>query len=441
MSSPSSTSAPAEAAWRAWATHPDQRRLLAELDTVSAAPSVELVVDDTALGQTWLGVGAAMTDASVVLLAEAGPGLLDALFDPDHPSGAQANLVRLPLSATDFSTRFWTWWDDPEGTPAPTIEAADALDAVRAVVSRNPDTRVIASAWSAPAWMKDSATVTGGALEDDAGAAYSNLLVAQTRWLAPRVPLHALSVVNEPGHSSDTYPTMTMTDDQLIDVARRIRPAVRDEGVELWALDHNWNERERLDALLAGGAGLFDVAAFHCYGGSPQAMAGLPVPSAVTECTGGEWDTSWASTFTWQLRNLVVEPVRAGSTALLLWNLALDPDHGPATGGCQDCRGVVTVDPATRRWTPQPEFFLLGHVARAASPGARRVELSERADVPAVAFANDDGTVGVVGQNAGRARQVIDLADATGRSLVRFEVDPGELFSVRGPAAPSEPQP
>lgn len=430
---PSPTSAPAEPAWRVWATHPDQRRLLAELDPVAAAPSVELVVDGAALGQTWLGVGAAMTDASVVLLDAAGPGLLDALFEPDHPSGVHANLVRLPLTATDFSTGFWTWWEDPASAPAPTVEAEAAIGAVRAVEARNPDTKVIASPWSAPAWMKDSATVTGGALDDAARPAYAELLVAQARWLAQRLPLHALTIVNEPGHESDTYPTMTMTDEQLIDVARRIRADLSVEGVELWALDHNWEDRERLDALLAAGPGLFDVAAFHCYGGSPSAMVGLAVPSAVTECTGGEWDTSWASSFTWQLRNLVVEPVRAGSTALLLWNLALDPDHGPGSGGCRDCGGIVTVDPATGRWVREPEFFLLGHVARAASPGARRVALGERDDVPAVAFVNADGTLGVVGQNAGAQRRVIGIADPSGGALVRFEADPGELFSVRGP--------
>ena len=441
---PSPTSAPTERAWRVWATHPDQRRLLAELDTVSTAassavPSVELVVDDSVLGQTWLGVGAAMTDASVVLLDAAGPGLLDALFDPDHPSGAQANLVRLPLTATDFSTRLWTWWDDPASEPAPTAEAEAAFAAVRAVDSRNPHARVIASPWSAPAWMKDSATVTGGALDDAARSAYADLLVAQSRWLAQRLPLHALTIVNEPGHSSDTYPTMTMTDEQLIDVAQRIRPALDADGVELWALDHNWEDRERLDALLTEGPGLFDVAAFHCYGGSPAAMAGLSVPSAVTECTGGEWDTAWASTFTWQLRNLVVEPIRAGSTALLLWNLALDPDHGPATGGCGDCRGIVTVDPATGGWVRQPEFFLLGHVARAAGPGARRAEVSVRSEVPAVAFVNDDGSIGVVGQNAGGVPQVVEIMDPAGESLVRIELDSGELFSVRGwPPSPSE---
>ena len=57
-----------------------------------------------------------------------------------------------------------------------------------------------------------------------------------------------------------------------------------------------------------------------------------------------------------------------GSTGLILWNLALDPDHGPHTGGCGDCRGIVTVDPATGTWEPGPEYYLLAHLSRAAEP-------------------------------------------------------------------------
>ncbi|RYJ05410.1 MAG: hypothetical protein EON52_11730, partial [Actinomycetales bacterium] len=57
--------------------------------------------------QPWYGVGAALTDASVELLADR-PGLLKALYDPTSAKGARLNMLRLPLTATDFSPRMWT---------------------------------------------------------------------------------------------------------------------------------------------------------------------------------------------------------------------------------------------------------------------------------------------------------------------------------------------
>ena len=160
-------------------------------------------------------------------------------------------------------------------------------------------------------------------------------------------------------------------------------------------------------------------------------MGGVPIPVIVTECTGGDWDPSWASTFRWQARNLVVEPVVNGSTGLTLWNLALDPSRGPHVGGCGNCRGVVTVDPATGEWIPEPEFFLLAHLGRAARPGATRLGLTGRPDLPSVAFANPDGTIGIFGHNDSGARQVLSVA-FPGGDAARVVVEPGDLFSLRG---------
>jgi glucosylceramidase len=160
-------------------------------------------------------------------------------------------------------------------------------------------------------------------------------------------------------------------------------------------------------------------------------MGGVAIPVIVTECTGGDWDPSWASTFRWQARNLVVGPVVHGSVGLVLWNLALDPNRGPHVGGCGNCRGVVTVDPATGSWTPEPEFFLLAHVSRAADRGATRIGLTGRLDILSVAFANPDGTVGIFGHNNSGTRQVIDVSFADG-DAARVVVEPGDLFSLRG---------
>jgi glucosylceramidase len=419
-------------AWQGWATSPDHARSLGELAVASEPSTAELTVDPAERHQTWLGAGGALTDSAVGLLDRAGPDLLRTLFDPDAAGGARLGLVRLPLSATDFSTRAWTWQDDPAAPVAAPPEAVDAIAALQQAAALRPDLQAVGASWSAPAWMKDSGRLNGGGLAPGMEDRYADLLVQQARLLRRSgVPLLAMSLGNEPGHSAADYPTMTMSDQQMIGLAGAVHDRLADKGVELWALDHNWSDRARADALLAGAPGAFDAVAFHCYSGQPSSMGELAVPVVMTECTGGDWDPSWASTFRWQARNLVVDPAANGSTGLLLWNLALDPTRGPHTGGCGNCRGIVTVDPATGSWTPEPEFFLLAQLGRAADPGAVRTGLRSSAGIAAVAFANPDGTIGIFGHNDTGRRQVVDVAFAAG-DATRVAIEPGELFTLRG---------
>jgi glucosylceramidase len=419
-------------AWHGWATDPDRARELGVLDVAAAQSTASLTVDPAQRHQTWLGTGGALTDAAVTLLDRAGPDLMAALFAPDSTTGARLGLVRLPLSATDFSTRPWTWQDDPAGPIAPPPEATRAVDTLRQAVARRPDLQAVGASWSAPAWMKDSGQLEGGGLAPGMEGSYADLLVEQAGFLRRSgVPLVAISLGNEPGHSAGDYPTMTLTDEQMVGLAPSVHERLADVGVRLWALDHNWSDRARADALLAGAPGSFGAVAFHCYAGEPASMGGVAVPAVMTECTGGDWDPSWASTFRWQARNLVVDAAANGSTGLLLWNLALDPTRGPHTGGCGNCRGIVTVDPATGDWTPEPEYFLLAHLSRAADPGAVRIDLTSRPDIPAVAFANPDCTIGIFGLNDSGQRQVLDVSFGNGHAT-RVEVEPGELFTLRG---------
>lgn len=410
------------------------------LQSISAAPAdaaatAEVVLHPDQVRQAWWGTGAALTDASVRLLADR-PGVVRTLFDPAARKGARLTMLRLPLSATDFSPRLWTW-RLRDGAVRPAREARAAVDLVRSRVQPLvPRLRVVGAPWTAPRAMKTGGTLRGGALAADSLVEYGDLLVGQARWLRRHgVPLWATSLGNEPGHSSD-YPTMTMTDAQLAELGTAVGPRLDRLGTRLWAVDHNWSDRDRVDAVLAGSAG-FDGAAFHCYAGQPAQMAGLAVPRMVTECTGTT--DGAAGTFAWDAKNLVADSVAAGSSGLMMWNLALDPDHGPtdegSLWGCKQCRGVVTVTPFGI--AREPEFFTLAHLARAAVPGARVIGSTAPEWLSVAAFRNPDGSYGVFGHNRSSTDQTVRLSlgpgpgpGADGRSYV---LHPGDLFSYRGP--------
>ena len=74
----------------------------------------------------------------------------------------------------------------------------------------------------------------------------------------------------------------------------------------------------------------------------------------------------------------LIGSLRNGASGVALWNLALDPAGGPVNPPntrCPGCRGVVTIDEATRRWHPGPTYYQLGQVSRFVARGAVRSAL------------------------------------------------------------------
>ena len=414
----------------AWVSSPTDsgRRLLPVRAQAPARATASVQVDPASRRQTWRGVGGALTDASVELL-DAAPDGVRRLFDPRADDGAHLDWVRLPLTATDMSPQAWTWgWDGSAASPHPRAEQAAAL--VRRLVRLRPDLQVVATPWTAPAFMKDPAGVRGGALRDDAVDQYAAMLRSQVDVLrSGGVPVAALTLGNEPGYGAD-YPSMTMTDAQMARLGRMLGPALDTRRVQLWAVDHNWADRPRVDAVLAGAPGAFDAAAFHCYRGTASDMAGVGVPPVVDECTGTT--SSWREGFLWDSRHLVTESLAAGSTGLVMWNLAVDPSGGPrdlaSRAGCASCRGLVTVDGT--RVEPGPEFYVLAHLARAADPGARVLGTTASDGVDTAAFANPDGTVGVFVHN-GTGRDRVVAVRVAGRPARSYALRDGELLTLR----------
>jgi len=136
--------------------------------------------------------------------------------------------------------------------------------------------------------------------------------------------------------------------------------------------------------------------AWHCYAGevSAQSLVHAAHPDKetyLTECSGGGWEPADADALTDIARELLIGGVRNWSRGVLLWNLALDERSGPHTGGCSNCRGVVTIDNATGEVTRNPEYYALGHFGRFVRPGARRIRSTEGGSgLDNVAFRNDD---------------------------------------------------
>jgi glucosylceramidase len=441
-----------------WVTTADRTKLLAhEPDipiTTGDQQGVTTRVDvDTAITyQEMVGFGAAITDASAWLIqtklsASQREALLQDLFG--RTSGIGLSFTRLTIGASDFSRTHYSFDDLPAGETDPTLahfsiepNRLDVLPVVKRALAINPSLTVMASPWSAPAWMKTTRSLIKGSLRPEAYDAFAEYLRRYIQaYEAERVPIFALTMQNEPHFEPDNYPGMRLTPEQRLDILKNhVGPLFQRSGVQTRILDwdHNWNEpNSPLTVLADSGARRYvSGVAWHCYAGDVSAQT--PVHDAYpdkdayfTECSGGEWAPKWADNLKWYARTLIIGSTRGWAKGVLLWNLALDESHGPHLGGCGDCRGVVTIASATGAVTRNEEYYALAHASRFVRPGARRIASSTAVDsLETVAFRNaDDGSKVLIVVNTAAANRTFAVR-SSGRSF-RLTLPAGAVATLR----------
>jgi glucosylceramidase len=126
---------------------------------------------------------------------------------------------------------------------------------------------------------------------------------------------------------------------------------------------------------------------------------------------------------------------------VLLWNLALDTQHGPHLGGCTNCRGLVTVDSATGRITRNEEYYALAHASRFVRRGAVRIgstltqgDTSTFAQVafqqvaPTPGGSHSDGTLVVIAANAADGARSVRVTG--GAATWRVQMPPRSVATI-----------
>jgi len=432
----------------------------------SAAAVLEVRIDAAARRQTVLGFGAALTDAAVEVIRRSPvrDQLLRELFG--GAPGLALAMVRVPIGASDFSRRHYSLDDVSTGQSDPTLthfrldpEGVGTIGLLKAVHAINPQLRIVASPWSAPAWMKSSRGLIGGSLEPKFYDAYAHYLLRFAQeYAAAGLPLYALTVQNEPRFEPKDYPGMLFPAAArqifLRDHLGPLLAASHDAPLVLdW--DHNWSHAEEPQAVLEdrSAARYVGGVAWHCYEGRIEAQIRLQgeypaVPFHLTECSGGEWQHGWAETLRQFVAGLILPELRAGARSVMLWNIALDENHGPHLGGCTDCRGVVTVDSRSGAVTRNPEYYALAHFSRFLGSGAVRIESADESSaggqVGHVAFVTAGDERALVLFNPSLEPRRVRVRDA-GAAGVLAELDlPGSALITliwRAPRVEPKPDP
>ena len=430
---------PGGVAVQPWVTTGDQNKLLSREPvlylTTQTATSPVIDVDESTRYQAILGFGAAVTDATAYLIqekmsAEQREALLQDLFG--RGSGIGLSFTRVPMGASDFSLRQYSYDDMPLGKTDSTLahfsidaDRTDKLPVLKRALAINPQLTVMASPWSPPGWMKTTSSLIQGTLLPqwyDSFAQYFVKFIGA--YAAEGIPVAAITVQNEPNYEPGDYPGMRLDAPARARViGDHLGPALAAAGLntQIWDWDHNWDVPQSPMTVLADAAARRYVqgVAWHCYAGDVGAQA--PVHDAYpdkdtyfTECSGGGWATNFGDNLVYYVGTLVIGTTRNWSRAVSLWNLALDENDGPHTGGCGNCRGVVTLTSTTGMYHRNVEYFALAHASRFVLPGAQRIASTSGFDgIASVAFRNvDDNSKVLIVVNSGTASRRFGVQSA-----------------------------
>ncbi|MFV0470343.1 MAG: glycoside hydrolase family 30 protein [Dysgonomonas sp.] len=427
---------------RLWITNSTRVFLMKEVPVEYSSDITDLTVkiDPTVKYQTIDGFGGGLTGSSAYLFkqmsAAARAKVLKDLFDPKDGIGLEN--IRLCIGSSDFSTSLYTYCDTQgiDNFAIPQTDKEDLIPVLKEILAINPNIKIIASPWSPPAWMKTSGQLNYGSLKPEYYADFAEYFVKYVKAMsAEGITIDAITLQNEPEFESYTHPSMLMpweTQSEIIGQYLGPRFAAENIKTKILTLDHNFDIYEyALNVLNNSAANNYTAGtAFHGYAGTPSVLdnmtAAFPDKSIyITELSGGGWNTgSEMETFLYYLKDFLVPSLQKGSSNFMMFNIALNTEHGPVTPGgtfCEDCRGIITVD--GDNYTKELEYYMLGQFAKVCRTGAKRIKTSFIGTLPsnvtATAFLNPDGSRSVVIVNESGNKVDLTVKDeSTNKRLV-----------------------
>jgi glucosylceramidase len=396
----------------------------------NAPADATVVIDPSQERQRYTGIGFSLDETSVSNLWKLTPAnrekAIRLLVDPK--TGAGLDRFRLTIGSPDLIEHlpFWSYNDLPPGvTEDPGLKYfsiqrdidTHIVDTIKLIQRYNPRATFLASAWSAPAWMKTNNRFTGevalqpgsttsyyqvGKLRDDRIDVFARYYVKYVQAYAKHgIRVDALTLLNEPGIDV-VYPAMDISIAQQQKLALAIKRELRTArlNTELYVHDFNfWDWRDPNSTATKNYHRIFedsadgsikgkqvqaasDAIAFHPYWGDPKVMrdaneqTGKPVHMTETS------DLSPAT---------VLSYFRLNVSSYITWAQTTDQDGGtlhwtPLRDNNVDWAEVgrttkwpnrlVKVDTTAKDFTVRNELYQIGQFARYLSPEHVRMESS-----------------------------------------------------------------
>ena len=411
-----------------WVTRADQSQLLKKQDAAlifssGSNQNTTINVDTTYTYQTIDGFGFCLSGGSASLINSLDEtkkaALLRELFSADETS-IGISYIRITIGASDMSAGTFSY-DDVSGDVtlqnfSLDREKTDLIPILKKIIAINPNIKILACPWSAPAWMKDNNSFTQGSLKPENYQVYANYFVKYIQGMqAEGITIDAITPQNEPLNAFNTPAMLWQSADEGSFIKNNLGPAFRTAGItaKIIAYDHNADHPEYATGILADNAAnaFVDGSAFHLYAGNINSLG--PVHDAYPDKNiyfteqatfqGG----SFGGDLAWHISNVIVGATRNWSKNALEWVLATDPTNGPHTnGGCSTCLGAVTISSDITR---NVAYYIIAHASKFVRPGAVRIASDQQNTLLNVAFKNTDGSKVLIVLNTSTGAQTFNI--------------------------------
>lgn len=397
------------------------KRLQSSVANFTSNPMISdilFTVDSSVEYQTIFGFGGAMTDAAAINIRTLSNGTQQKLIESYYGNkGSKYTFCRIPIAGTDFSTRPYTYDDTPGDVTLSNFNLVEEdnykinyLHQIKDVMP-NPDSlKIFATAWSAPAWMKDTDDIKRGSLKEEYYQTYADYTRKFFDAYKERgIDIWGMTPGNEPLNGlipffffNSMYWSPTT---EANFSANFLAPTLSKAGynpVYMAMDDQRWEIPWYPDGVFKNEKAnkMFSGTAYHWYTNyfSASRLTDLhnQYPDKfilMTEaCTGSNLFErekvklgSWVRGEEYILD--IIENLTHWVVGWVDWNLALDK-HGAPNWAKNYVDAPIIVMPEYDEFYKQPMYYALYHVSRFVPPNSKRISLSFEAPnkVKAVAF-------------------------------------------------------
>ncbi|MEN9570102.1 MAG: hypothetical protein RL172_1333 [Bacteroidota bacterium] len=383
-------------------------------------------VDPANTFQTFVGIGAALTDAAAETYAKMPVAkqqeILKAFFDKKE--GIGYTVARTNINSCDFSSGSYTYVADNDKalksfdiTPdkkykIPFIKAAQAAAGGKLTLFASP--------WSPPAWMKDNnSMLQGGHLKPEFYDSWANYYTKFIKaYEKEGMPIWGISIQNEP-MAKQRWESCIYSAEEERDFLKNhlgptmVKQGLKDKKIIVW--DHNRDliyQRAQTYMNDPGAAKYIWGIGFHWYedwsGGVPMYDNIRRVQEAFPDkhifFTEGCAESFNAARYNeWVLGEeygrSMINDFNNGMVGFTDWNIILDETGGPNHVG-NFCFAPVHGDTKTGELIYTNAYYYIGHFSKYIQPGAKRItSAASRSQLLTTAFLNPDGKVVVVVMN------------------------------------------
>ena len=387
---------------------------------------VVVFVDPDKTFQTFVGIGAALTDASAEtfykLPKQTQTEFLKAHFDRE--TGIGYTVARTNINSCDFSSDMYTYVQQGDKELKTFDIAHDKkfkLPMIKeAQAAAGGKLTLFASPWSPPAWMKDNNDMLkGGKLKPEF---YDSWALYYTKFIkayeAEGVLVWGITVQNEP-MATQRWESCIYTAEEERDFLKyhlgptMVKEGLKDKKIIVW--DHNRDliyQRTKTCFDDPEAAKYIWGIGYHWYedwsGGAPMYDNLRRVKEAYpdiniffTEGCAESFDSSRYGAWVLgeEYGRSMINDFNNGMVGFTDWNILLDETGGPNHVG-NFCFSPVHADTRTGKLIYTNAYYYIGHFSKYIQPGAKRITASSsRSGLLTTAFKNPDGKIVVVVMN------------------------------------------